>query len=149
MPGHRLQSVWQADALSHRTGTAAKDPDAHRGVAWVTVPGKDEADVYAIWGPYEDLPPGRYTAVFRMKVDRRAGAPVAQLDVFNYWLAKEGKNGTLASAELRGSDFAAAGRFQEFQLDFEHGTTGKTEYRVRWLGEAALAVDRIVILRRE
>ena len=142
-----LHSVWEAGKLSHNTGAEASDADAHNRTAWRTDPGKHKAGTHAVWGPYEDLPPGRYTAVFRLKAARRAEAPVARLDVYNHWLGKEGKQGVRAERTLKGTDFAAAGRYQDFALDFDRTATGKVEYRVHWPGSAALAIDRVVVLR--
>ena len=142
-----LHSVWEAGKLSHNTGAEASDADAHNRTAWRTDPGKHKAGTHAVWGPYEDLPPGRYTAVFRLKAARRAEAPVARLDVYNHWLGKEGKQGIRAERTLKGTDFAAAGRYQDIALDFDRTATGKVEYRVHWPGKAAVSVDRVVILR--
>ena len=38
--------------------------------------------------------------------------------------------------------------YADYWLDFEHGGTGKVEYRVWWPGDSPLSVDRIVVFRK-
>lgn len=87
--GLSLCSMWEASRLSHNTGAAADDPDAHNKQAWQAVPGKHAGDTHLAWGPYEELPPGRYAVAFRLKAEGQGEAPIARLDVFNFWLSKE------------------------------------------------------------
>ena len=35
-----------------------------------------------------------------------------------------------------------------YWLDFEHGNTGKVEYRVWWPGSSPLSLDRVVLFRK-
>jgi hypothetical protein len=145
--GLTLCSVWEAGRLSHSTGAAVDDPEAHDRKAWRAEPGKHRQGTL-VWGPYEELPPGRYAAAFRLKSERQGKAPVARLDVFNFWLSKEGNDGTYAQRTLRGSDWKAPGHYVDFWLDFTHGRTGKVEYRVWWPGNAPLSVDRVIVFRK-
>jgi hypothetical protein len=146
--GLSLCSVWEAGRLTHSTGTAVDDPEAFAGKAWQAIPGKHRAGTHLAWGPYEELPPGRYAVAFRLKSEGQDSAPVATLDVFNFWLSKEGKNGTYAHKTLRAQDLAKPGHYADYWLDFEHGTTGKVEYRVWWHGGSPLSLDRVVVFRR-
>ena len=146
--GLSLCSVWEAERLSHNTGAAVNDPEAFGGKAWQAVPGKHPGKTHVAWGPYEDLPPGRYTVAFRLKVEGQGDAPLAQLDVFNFWLAPKGKVATYAQRTLRAAGIAVPGRYADYWLDFEHGGTGKLEYRVWWPGDSPLSVDRIVVFRK-
>ena len=146
--GLSLCSVWEAGRLSHNTGAAVDDPEAHGGQAWQAVPGKHPRETHLAWGPYEELPPGRYAVAFRLKAEGQGEAPVARLDVFNFWLSQEGKDGTYAQRTLRAKDLAQPGRYADFWLDFEHGRTGKVEYRVWWPGSSPLSLDRVVVFRK-
>ena len=146
--GMSLCSVWEAGRLSHNTGAAVDDPEAHGGQAWQAVPGKHPRETHLAWGPYEELPPGRYAVAFRLKAERQGEAPVARLDVFNFWLSQEGKDGTYAQRILRPKDRAQSGRYADFWLDFEHGRTGKVEYRVWWPGNSPLSLNRVVVFRK-
>ena len=56
-------------------------------------------------------------------------SPFATLDVFNFWLSKDGKDGTYAQRILRTKDLPKAGRYADYWLDCDHGPTGKVEYR--------------------
>ena len=85
---------------------------------------------------------------FRLKAEGQGEAPVARLDVFNFWLSQEGKDGTYAQRTLRAKDLAQPGRYADFWLDFEHGRTGKVEYRVWWPGSSPLSLDRVVVFRK-
>jgi hypothetical protein len=146
--GLSLCSVWESERLSHNTGAATDDPDAHDRKAWQAMPGKHPKGTHIVWGPYEELPPGRYAVFFRLKAEGRGDAPVAKLDVFNFWLARESQDATYAQRTLRASDLSAPGRYTDYRIDFEHGKTGKVEYRVWWPGDSPLSVDRIVVFRR-
>ena len=143
-----LRSVWEAERLSHNAGAAVNDPEALSGKSWQAVPGKCPGKTHIAWGPYEELPPGRYTTAFRLKVEGQGDAPLAQLDVFNFWLSGEGKAGTYVQRMLRAADVGVPGRYADYWLDFEHGGTGKVEYRVWWPGDSPLSVDRIVVFRK-
>ena len=77
-----------------------------------------------------------------------ADTPIARLDVFNYWLSKEGKDGTCAQTPLRAENLVRSGEYADYWLDFEHGDIGKVEYRVWWTGRSPLSLDRVVIFRR-
>ena len=95
-----------------------------------------------------DLPPGRYAVAFRLKAEGRGDSPVARLDVFNFWLSQEGKDGTCAQRMLRSTALKSPGHYADYWLDFEHRGAGKVEYRVFWPGDAPLSVDRVVIFRK-
>jgi hypothetical protein len=146
--GLALCSVWEAARLAHSTGSAVDDSEAHGGKAWQALPGKHRPEVHLAWGPYEELPPGRYAVAFRLKTKGNADAPIARLEVFNFWLSKEGKNGTYAQATLRAEDLVRRGQYADYWLDFEHGNTGKVEYRVWWPGSSPLSLDRVVVFRK-
>ena len=125
------------------------DPEAFGGKAWQAVPGKHAGRTHVTWGPYEELSPGRYTVAFRLKVEGQRDAPLAQLDVFNFWLSSQGKAGSYAQRTLRAADLAVPGHYADYWLDFEHAGTGKVEYRVWWPGDSPLSVDRIVVFRKQ
>ena len=109
----------------------------------------ESSEAHLAWGPYEELPPGRYAVSFRMKAKGNADASVAPLDVFSFWLSKEGKNGTYALATLRAEDLVRRGQYADYWLDFERGSTGKVEYCVWWPGSWPLSLDRVVVVFRK
>lgn len=149
LPGElSLCSVWEASRMSHNTGCAAEDREAYSAQAWRAIPGEHAGQTHLVWGPYEELPPGRYAVAFRLKAEGQGDAPLAKLDVFNFWLSKEGKDGTYAQRTLRGKDLARPGRYADYWLDFQHGPTGKVEYRVWWPGGSPLSLDRVVVFRK-
>ncbi len=146
--GLALVSVWQADRLAHSTGAAVDDPAAHSGTAWQALPDQHRPAAHLAWGPYEELPPGRYAVAFRLKATGRAGTPVARLDVFNYGLSEQGQNGVYAEAMLQAEDLAGSGQYADYWLEFEQAVVGKVEYRVWWPGQLPLSLDRVVVCRK-
>jgi hypothetical protein len=140
--------VWKAEGLSHNTGAAVDDREAHEREAWQAVPGKHRPATHVVWGPYEELPPGRYAVAFRLKGEGQGEAPVARLDVFNFWLSQEGKDGTYAQRTLRADDLKIPRHYADYWLDFEHRGAGKVEHRVWWPGNLPLSADRVVVFRK-
>lgn len=65
------------------------------------------------FGPYDALPPGNFTVSFRLKVSSLVNEPVVTLDVLT-----QGK--IIATTDrIHSSDFAEAGVWQNFTLQFE------------------------------
>ena len=66
--------VWEAEDCGGLTGTIVKDSEASGGLArFCSV--ADAASEYAFYGQYRDLPPGKYAAVFRIKIDKSDSVP--------------------------------------------------------------------------
>lgn len=93
-----------------------------------------------IYGPYLDLQPGFYWATFVMKVGSRPEERVVKIDVFTH---KDGY--PRVERELRGVDFAQAGVYQAFAVEFN--TSGQVledvEVRAFYDANADLFVDRV------
>ncbi|HEY5315943.1 MAG TPA: hypothetical protein VIK18_25660, partial [Pirellulales bacterium] len=82
------------------------DPDASGGRAAKV--SRQTGDVNS-WHNYRTLPPGDYRATFRLKVsDNTSPQPI-------FWLIVEGGN---VDHWLRANEFAAAGKYQDFDLPF-------------------------------
>ena len=137
--------IFEAERMGHKLGSKTSDEGALGGAAWVAAPGRDEPGDHLIYGPYQSLPEGNYVAAFRLKVDRIVGAPVAELDVFNFY-APPGRQ-VAARIIVKGSDFRKPGRYRWFLLPFRWEGEGKAEYRVKWLGRAALFADCVAVFR--
>lgn len=125
--------------FAHATGRAETD-------GWLCQVGIDVADAHMLYGPYEhDLPVGRNTARFRMKIDVNTGNAdhVATVDV------RDSTSGAvLASRPLARDEFAVAGDWVEFPLEFELPALGHgVELRVYWTGKAYIKVDRVRVDR--
>lgn len=68
-----------AEALCHKIGHAARDYETQNEIVWEV--GRRERDDFAIYGPYLNLPPGRYRVSFRVKADKLSPADTVALEV--------------------------------------------------------------------
>ena len=133
---------YEAESLPHKVGRVVEDGNASWGQAMYAHPAEDDEGSLC-YGPYVDVPEGRYRALFRLKAGNGDGdRPVAVIDV----AADAGKT-ILARKEITGHDFAAPGQYQVFALDFENPLTQALEFRVYFTGAAELWVDHIEVLR--
>jgi len=151
-PGSGVQAMafsnegwaWEGEDLYHQSGEAVSDADALNGTAWRGLAGTHGAGAW--YGPYtHDLPPGRaYRAYFRLKTgDASTPAEVTTLDVVD-----EAGTRLLGLRRLRGTDFRAAGVYQEFPVDFEYAEAGSAglEFRTAFRATADLYLDRVLIV---
>ncbi|MBE9506927.1 MAG: SpoIID/LytB domain-containing protein [Chloroflexi bacterium] len=151
-PGSGLQAMafsnegwaWEGEDLYHESGEEIGDGDALNGKAWRGLAGTHSAGAW--YGPYTyDLPPGHaYRAYFRLKTnDVTTTTEVAMLDVVD-------NAGTrlLGLRRLRGTDFRAAGAYQEFPVDFNYTDAGSfgLEFRTAFRSTADLYLDRVLIV---
>lgn len=153
-PGSGMQSValgdgdwaWEGEHLLHEIGSGAvvTDADALNGLAWQGRAGVHDPGGW--YGPYTTaLPPGyAYRAYFRLKSgDAMTTAQVATLDVVDGGGAR-----LLGLRHLRGTDFRAAGVYQEFPVDFDYAEAGTMglEFRVAFYATADLTLDRVLVV---
>ncbi|MCU0500673.1 MAG: DUF2079 domain-containing protein [Anaerolineae bacterium] len=121
---------------------AVADPQASRGQARMATPASIGPDgkTALVFGPYADLPPGKYRAEFILKTDRTDRAErVATVDVFTH---KDGY--ARATREIPGTDFAAPDRYQPFAIEFESDKPLEDlEYRVQYGGVGTLGLDAV------
>ena len=135
-----------AAQLNHRIGSDVADPEATEGTARAARPGTDEANLHLVFGPYERVPKGRYLAGWRLEGrGELAEKPLATLDVYDH----PGGGKMYGSRVVKGSDFAAAGRYEWFFLPVVLDADATLEYRVLWHGGAELRVDQIGVWKTE
>jgi tetratricopeptide (TPR) repeat protein len=93
-------------------------------------------------GPRESFPKGKYIAYFTMMVtDNTVSDAVLTIDV----VARRGKL-IFNQKTLRGSDFAAAGKYERFPLPFElNQDVTNLETRVHFHNRVDISVEKIVI----
>jgi hypothetical protein len=135
--GPRL--VYEAEDLLRQTGEVRADAAASGGRAVYAAAGAPES--YATFGPYRRYPPGRYEAVFRLRVDGETGdaEPLAVIDVS----ADRGRR-QLAARPLT-AGLAPAGGYHELRLPFTVDEPAVLEFRVFHRGRTGLWIDRITV----
>lgn len=132
--------AYEAEELLRQSGEVRDDPDASGGRAVYVPAGSPEA--YPAMGPYRRYPPGRYEAVFRVKLDAAVPATgeVAVLDVS----ADRGRRQLTAHAVTAGS-LSPPGRYHEIRLPFTVDRPAVLEFRVLHRGRAGLWIDRVTV----
>lgn len=112
-------------------GSLALDEFAVNKKARKVTQGTDTAG-HIQFGPYDGYSQtagATYKAYFRMKTtDNSSTNNILTLDAFNLSSSPQ----TVASLNVKGTDFAKAGLYQTFVLTFTRPTGGNMEYRVYW-----------------
>jgi GxGYxY sequence motif in domain of unknown function N-terminal/GxGYxYP putative glycoside hydrolase C-terminal domain len=140
-PGAKLAylETFKAADLSKRSGTEAEDTASISGKVWRSSPGKDPAG-YVIYGPYKQLPAGKYVAIFRLKRGMGQG-DICTIDTC------VGGGVTLNAARRIGEQELPDDSYRSFILSFNH-PGGPLETRINWDGKCSLSVDAIVLFRQ-
>jgi hypothetical protein len=121
------------------------DAQASGGKARAAKPDAVRADgkTALAFGPYTDLPPGKYRVEFSLKTDRAGqGERAATIDVYSH------NDGGVprASRQIMGADFAAPDRYQTFSLEIElDRPLEDVEFRVQYGGKGTLWLDYIQV----
>ena len=138
--GARLRFInrFPAVTLAHHGGAAGTDPDAINGTTW-SFDDSNAVGGYVLFGPYENLPAGKYLALFRVK--RTGGGDVLGL----VDTCVGGGSPTTSERQLLSSDLPE-GKFRSVGTVFNH-PGGTVETRVRWSGGAHVSVDSVSIWR--
>ncbi|VAX17714.1 hypothetical protein MNBD_NITROSPINAE01-1197 [hydrothermal vent metagenome] len=103
-------------------------------------PGSTSNGACVVYGPYINLAPGVYSAIFRLSVGQLVSAKVAGIEV-------TANNGTdiLGRKEIAGSEFSAINEWNEFTVPFtvDSENAKNVEFRVQYLGSSPLLIDEI------
>ena len=142
--------IWQGENLLRTTGENVDDAaaDGNR----TNEARADDHEPGWWYGPYTTVIPhnATYRALFRLRMGEPTDdgddnvlpdRPIAHLDVTD-------KGGTLrlGMRDIWPSDFTAAGEYVEIPVDFHLFEPAQgVEFRVKWLGEVDLALDRIQV----
>lgn len=136
---------YEAEKLAGGIGATVTDLQASGAMARVVMSGAAHAEGWTMlaYGPYTDLPPGKYRAAYALKTDRVGQwEQVAMIDVFTH------KDGGIprAAREIGGTEFAVTGRYQLFELEFETDKPlDDVEFRVQYAGQGMLGLDYVQI----
>ncbi|MFA6449931.1 MAG: glycoside hydrolase family 38 C-terminal domain-containing protein [bacterium] len=142
-----LYKVWEAEAMPHKMGMSVDDPDAGNAVAWRAVKGFDKENDHLMFGPYEQLPEGRYIVSFRVKVAEKTPGNVAAFDVFVVPVEAPSLAQAKVKKTISGADFPEAGKYADISLAFRQPKYSRDEFRVFWYGKSSFWIDRIAVFK--
>lgn len=140
----RADPAWQYEAEQmYYTGKIEKDDDANGGLAVVSTPGRDPADVM-MRGPNRVYEAGEYTARFRLKTQKINGTGiVAKISAYSVNTGK-----LLHSRDVMANDFKESWKYQSFTLPFSLRKKDVVEFRVYFSGTAKVATDSVTVEAR-
>jgi uncharacterized membrane protein len=138
-----LTTRYEAEELkSDFERSAKRDPQASGGQAREATPAAVRPDGKAalVFGPYTDLPQGKYRVEYVMRFDRSDLAErVATVDVFTF---RDGY--PRATRDVVGTEFTAPDPYQPFALEFESDKPLEDlEFRVQYAGQGVLGLDYV------
>ena len=109
---------------------AIKDRDASGGMARIAYRETSRQGQVAFAGPMTmEQPPGTYRVVFRAKVEDNTNSDtVLRLSVWQEGL------GMVVTRDVKASDFAASGKYQDFTLEFTRVPGGLVSTYIYWRG---------------
>ncbi len=137
---YRQVRQWEAELpQNHLTGRRVDDATASGGAAWEALVGRDASDKALLYGPYVELPAGRYLALFRAKATEAAeDDEVARLDAVVQFGSRPLARRGLLSGDLRTDGWV------QVPLLFDY-PGGKLECRLFWNGYAGLRLDCVTL----
>ena len=127
-----------------RYGDDVTDEDASNGKARF-VSRNAEKNRHVLFGPYHVYPPGEYTTTFYLKVLNVTPGEIALIDVVDAWASKPDKMVILDSRKIDSSHFPDEGEYFPFTLSFSIKENRSLDFRVMFLGNADLYIDRIEV----
>ncbi len=136
-----IPDIFPASHLSHVVGRLEKDPTI--GLEVLKASPKLDRPHFLNYGPYVELPPGRYQVYFELR-SNQAGRdiPVARLEVASY--VGHARQKILSRRQIRGTDFSGPG-YQAFTLDFSLDRLQRMEFRTWYEGNGILRLEKVVV----
>lgn len=128
------RTTFQAETdLAHQIGRAD-------GEGW-SANVLDDDEGFLSYGPYTtSLPPGVYSADFRLLVDNNS---FDDTDVVTIDVVSDFGETVLAQRTITRNEFNEAGVYQNFRLDFVNTTGEALEFRTYWHGTSYVNLDRV------
>ena len=136
-----IPDIFPASHLSHVVGRLVQDPAI--GVEVLKASPDQDRPHFLNYGPYVELPPGKYQVYFELRSDRAGrDIPVARLEVASY--VGHEKQKILRTRQIRGSDFSGPG-YQAFTLEFSLDRLQRMEFRTWYEGNGSLWLEKVVV----
>jgi hypothetical protein len=141
----RFAHQWAATSLQHHAGEAVEHDDALGGSAWRS-PDAGGDTGHILFGPYVELPPGRYAVAYRVRLAEDVDsddAVVLTVDINQG--GYDGLNEGLGNKVVRAGELDAdRWTWIVTEIDWA-GSPNLMETRAHWPGEAALLLDRVAV----
>jgi len=136
---------YRAKQLMRTTGHLILDPQTGNKVAEARQGG--HAAGYLTYGPYIQMPSGRYQARFYLKAPQTVNrGSLVNIEVTTF---ENGKVRVLSQRTIHGSDFNEPDGFQVFALPFDSTFNEALEFRTEYLGRGNIQVDKVEIYLRD
>ncbi len=126
-------------------GNKTEDTFASAGSALVVSPADNLYEKLVLWGPYQVLERGEYQAHFYLRADGdpTSSKPAAEISVA---VAPAGASQPPAPTTAKTLSVASLARdpgYKKFTLDFELLEKSRCEYKVKYIGNAIVYVDKV------
>lgn len=124
-------------------GTVTDEPAASAGKALKVSPADNLYDKTVLWGPYQELEPGRYRAYFYIRAEGVVSAkPVAEVEVATA-PAGAGRAPEPVVKRLVTCQMVAGSAYRPVVLEFEVTERSACEYKIKYIGNAILFIDKV------
>ena len=133
------------EAKKASRGNKAADAFASAGLALVVSPADNVYDKTVLWGPYQNLERGEYRAHFYLRADGdpTSSKPAAEISIA---IAPAGASEPPIPTTAKVLSVASLARdpgYKKFTLDFELLEKSVCEYKVKYIGNAIVYVDKV------
>lgn len=123
-------TTYETEAYPKQVGYDVADNAASKGEARFSY----QQTGLLVWGQYQTLDKGRYTAVFRLMIgETKSNDPVVALSISSGGITQVGQTKSLAMKVLRPAGLKPAYRYVEVPLSFSTDPATDIEYRVQVL----------------
>lgn len=126
-------------------GTKAEDTFASGGLALRVSPVDNLYGETVLWGPYETLERGEYRAHFYLRADGDPTSSKSAAEI-SVAVAPAGASQPPAPTTAKTLSVASLARdpgYKKFALDFELTEESRCEYKVKYIGNAIVYVDKV------
>ena len=137
----------EGGALKTKGGVVA-DPTASGKEALRISPADNLYNATVVWGPYDELGPGKYRVSFVMRAEGASSSskPVVKVEVS---AAPAGTTPPKTITSKVYAGMAMSPSYRDYTLDFQLTTKSACEFKVTYLGSAVLYADQIKLYRTE
>ncbi|MFA4930649.1 MAG: lamin tail domain-containing protein [Patescibacteria group bacterium] len=143
LPNPGSDWIYEGNDYYNAVGSEGNDSSSSNGTYWQAKVTNDSTG-YMFYGPYTaDQEPGLYQASFRLRTaDNVTTNNIVQIDARN-----QDGGGVWATKDIKGTDFATAGQWQNFSLWFTRTNEGNMEYRVWFYDAVDIDFDNVMITK--